>query len=86
MDLSGMQQPKFLAQQEPSIIHTLNNCTLDLLRAGEDLIVMRFTPDGMEREVIDVPWDAADFRMMIAGWVARLGGRDNGSATAGTET
>lgn len=77
-----MQQPESLTQIEPSIIHTLNNCTLDLLRAGEDLIVMRFTPDGMEREVIDVPWDAADFRMMIAGWVARLGGRENGSATS----
>lgn len=76
--------PATLVQKEPSVIHTLQNVSLDLLTAGDDIIIMRFTPDNQEYEVIDVPWEVNQFRLMISGWLARLGERNNGSATAET--
>jgi hypothetical protein len=68
-------------QDEPSAILTLADCTLDLNRLGDSLIVMRFHQKGLGY-LIDVPWTESDFRMMIAAWQARLGSGENGKGTA----
>lgn len=67
-------------RDEPKAILTLADCTLELNRSGP-FIVMRFIQNGLGY-VIDVPWDEADFRMMVAGWLSRLGTGENGQGTS----
>ena len=84
--MEPLKQPKFVAPnpEDPTAILTLADCSLDLnrMRAGDtEIIVMRFAQKGLGF-LIDVPWEEADFRMMLAAWQARLGSGGNGQGTS----